>query len=91
MDWTLPPRNPAPPLSQVYTKLKWSQKRRKAYTVEQDDLGDIINVLNEEELHAVGPVRILVQGKRKMKVCAKFTCQNTYFPGFPSKYHIGPK
>ena len=68
LDWTLPPRNPAPHLEKVHTKVRWTRKHRKAYTVEQEDLENITKILNEQELGESGPVRILVQGRSPIKI-----------------------
>ena len=59
-DWTLRPSKTD--LRQIYTDLSWTRKHRKAYTVEQEDLKNITQILNEEQLGEDGPVRILVQG-----------------------------
>ena len=60
-DWTLRPSKTD--LRQIYTDLSWTRKHRKAYTVEQEDLKNITQILSEEQLGEDGPVRILVQGK----------------------------
>ena len=59
-DWTLRPSKTD--LREIYTDLSWTRKHRKAYTVEQEDLKNITQILNEEQLGEDGPVRILVQG-----------------------------
>ena len=59
-DWTLQPGKVD--LKEIYTKLVWKKKKRKACMVEQEDLEDITKILSEEKLQDEGPVRILVQG-----------------------------
>ena len=59
-DWTEQPGKLD--LREIYTKLVWKKKQRKACMVEQEDLKDITKILSEEKLEDKGPVRILVQG-----------------------------
>ena len=59
-EWTPRPSNVY--LRQIFTDLSWTRRHRKAYTVEQEDLENITQILNEEQLGEGGPVRILVQG-----------------------------
>ena len=64
LDWeTTKPENLPPNLMDVHTNVRWTRKHRKAYTVEQEDLKNITQILSEEQLGEGGPVRILVQGK----------------------------
>ena len=60
-EWTLRPSKVD--LRQIFTDLNWIRKQRKAYTVEQEDLKNITQILSEEQLGEEGPVTILVQGK----------------------------
>ena len=60
-DWTIPTGKID--LREIYTKLVWKKKNRKACMVEQEDLEDITKILSEAKLENEGPVRILVQGK----------------------------
>ena len=64
-DWTLRPSKTN--LKEIYTDLKWTRKHRKAYTVEEEDLRNIVQILNEEELYDNGPVRILIQGTNRKR------------------------
>ena len=63
LDWEPPPGKPAPNLMDIHTNVRWTRKHRNAYTVEQEDLKNITQILSEEQLGKGGPVRILVQGK----------------------------
>ena len=60
-EWTLRPSKVE--LREIFTDLSWTRKHRKSYTVEQEDLKNITQILSEEQLGEDGPVRILVQGK----------------------------
>ena len=59
-EWTL--STSTVDLREIFTDLSWIRKHRKAYTVEQEDLKNITQILSEEQLGEDGPVRILVQG-----------------------------
>ena len=59
-DWTL--SRDLVDLREIHTDLSWTRKHRKAYTVEQEDLKNITQILSEEQLGEEGPVRILIQG-----------------------------
>ena len=61
-DWTLRPNKTD--LREIYTDLSWKRKHRKAYTVEQEDMKNITQILSEEQLGEDGHVRILVQGDK---------------------------
>ena len=74
-DWTLQPRKLD--LNEIYTKLVWKKKHRKAYTVEKEDLEDITKILSEEKLEDEGPVRILVQGNFVSRMIMAHTRQAT--------------
>ena len=59
-DWTIPSGKIG--LREIYTKLVWKKKNRKACMVEREFREDITKILSEERLEDEGPVRILVQG-----------------------------
>ena len=72
-DWTKTQSNVD--LRQIFTDLSWTRKHGKAYTVEQEDLKNITQILNEEQLGECGPVRILVQGQNQNVDILTFTMQ----------------
>ena len=71
-DWTLRPSTLD--IRKIYTNLSWTRKHRKAYTVEEEDMKNITQILSEEQLGENGPVRILVQGTEFAFVVCLFVC-----------------
>ena len=59
--WTETPSTVS--FQKIYTKLSYAKKSREPYGPVAENLGDITEILEEQEFNQLSSIRILIQGK----------------------------